>query len=60
MGYHNSKRTGQHYEDDGRVVDGDRDSDGERMPENCYCVGSGSILAYGVLDAGFRYDLTDD
>jgi len=38
----------------------DRDSDGERMPENCYYVGSGSIFAYGVLDAGYRYDLTDE
>ena len=30
------------------------------MPENCYYVGSGSIFAYGVLDAGYRYDLTDE
>ena len=29
------------------------------MPENCYYVGSGSIFAYGVLDAGYRYNLTD-
>ena len=29
------------------------------MPENCYYVGSGSIFPYGVLDAGYRYDLTD-
>ena len=28
------------------------------MPENCYYVGSGSIFAYGVLDAGYRYNLT--
>ena len=35
------------------------DSDGERTPGNCYSVGSCSILAYGVLDAGYRYDLTD-
>ena len=27
------------------------------MPENCYYVGSRSILP--VLDAGYRYDLTD-
>ena len=30
------------------------------MPENCYYVGSGSIFAYGVLDASYRYDLTDE
>merc|ERR1712105_459837 len=36
------------------------DSDGERTPGNCYSVGSGSIFAYGVLDAGYRYDLTDE
>ena len=29
------------------------------MPENCYFVGSGSIFAHGVLDAGYRYNLTD-
>ena len=40
VGYHNSWQTAvQHHEDDGRVVDGDRDSDDERMPENCYYVG---------------------
>merc|ERR1719300_1302891 len=36
------------------------DSDGERTPGNCFSVGSGSIFAYGVLDAGYRYDLTDE
>ncbi len=25
-----------------------------------FCVGSGATYAYGVLDAGWRYDLTDD
>ena len=35
------------------------DSDCERTPGNCYSVGSVSILAYGVLDARYRYDLTD-
>ena len=34
------------------------DSDCERTPGNCYSVGSSSILPYGVLDAGYRYDLT--
>ena len=36
------------------------DSDGERTPGDCFSVGSGSIFAYGVLDAGYRYDLTDE
>ena len=31
------------------------DSDGERTSGNLYSVGSGSIFAYGVLDAGYRY-----
>ena len=35
------------------------DSDCDRTPGNCYSVGSCSILAYGVLDARYRYDLTD-
>ena len=30
------------------------------MPENCYYVGSRPIFPYGVLDAGYRYDLTDE
>ena len=34
------------------------DSDGERIPGDVYSVGSGSIFAYGVLDAGFQYNLT--
>jgi len=36
------------------------DSDGERTAGNVFSVGSGSIFAYGVLDAGYRYDLTDE
>jgi len=36
------------------------DSDGERTPGDCFSVGSGSIFAYGVLDAGYKYDLTDE
>ena len=36
------------------------DSDGERTPGECFSVGSGSIFAYGVLDAGYSYDLTDE
>lgn len=34
------------------------DSDGERMSNNIYSVGSGSVYAYGVLDSGYRYDLS--
>nr|ALS04248.1 proteasome subunit beta type-5 [Acartia pacifica] len=36
------------------------DSDGERTAGNVFSVGSGSIFAYGVLDQGYRYDLTDE
>jgi len=36
------------------------DSDGERIPGNIFSVGSGSIFAYGVLDEGYRYDLSDE
>merc|ERR1711872_55638 len=32
----------------------------KKGPGNCFSVGSGSIFAYGVLDAGYRYDLTDE
>lgn len=36
------------------------DSDGTRLAGNLFCVGSGQTFAYGVLDANWRYDLTDD
>merc|ERR1712106_494461 len=36
------------------------DSDGERTSGQCYSVGSGSIFAYGVLDAGYKYGLKDE
>lgn len=35
------------------------DSDGTRLPGNLFCVGSGQTFAYGVLDAEYRYDLTE-
>jgi len=35
------------------------DSDGTRMSGNLFCVGSGQTFAYGVLDAEYRYDLTE-
>merc|ERR1711879_376847 len=31
-----------------------------QLQGDVYSVGSGSIFAYGVLDAGYRYDLTDE
>ena len=36
------------------------DSDGTRTDGKCFSVGSGSIYAYGVLDKGYREDLTDE
>lgn len=35
------------------------DSDGTRLPGNMFCVGSGQTFAYGVLDANYRYDLSE-
>ena len=31
------------------------DSDGTRLTNNMFSVGSGSTYAYGVLDSGYRY-----
>ena len=36
------------------------DSDGQRCPGKLFSVGSGSTFAYGVLDTGYKYDLTSD
>ncbi|KAK3086665.1 hypothetical protein FSP39_021621 [Pinctada imbricata] len=36
------------------------DSDGERMTNNIFSVGSGSVYAYGVLDSGYKWDLSVD
>ncbi|KAM0116614.1 Proteasome subunit beta type-5 [Aspergillus fumigatus] len=36
------------------------DSDGTRLSGNLFCVGSGQTFAYGVLDAEYRYDLTEE
>ncbi|XP_066603037.1 proteasome subunit beta type-5 [Prorops nasuta] len=36
------------------------DSDGTRIPGKIFSVGSGSIFAFGALDAGHRWDLTDE
>ncbi len=35
------------------------DNDGTRTPGEVFSVGSGSIYAYGVLDSGYKKDLTD-
>ncbi|CAG2114419.1 unnamed protein product [Medioppia subpectinata] len=36
------------------------DSEGHRMPGHLFSVGSGSTYAYGILDSGYRYDMSDD
>ncbi|RVD88747.1 uncharacterized protein DFL_002920 [Arthrobotrys flagrans] len=36
------------------------DSDGNRVEGNLFCVGSGQTFAYGVLDRGYKWDLTDE
>lgn len=36
------------------------DSDGTRLAGNLFCVGSGQTFAYGVLDAEYRYDLSEE
>jgi 20S proteasome subunit beta 5 len=36
------------------------DSDGTRLRGDLFSVGSGSTFAYGVLDQGYRYDLTNE
>lgn len=36
------------------------DSEGTRTPGKVFSVGSGSIFAYGVLDSGYKFDLTNE
>eukprot|EP00300_Choanocystis_sp_HF-7_P030960 c39989_g1_i1.p1 GENE.c39989_g1_i1~~c39989_g1_i1.p1 ORF type:complete len:274 (+),score=48.18 c39989_g1_i1:1-822(+) len=36
------------------------DSEGTRLKGNLFSVGSGSTFAYGVLDTGYKWDLTDE
>ncbi|XP_063440412.1 proteasome subunit beta type-5-like [Mytilus trossulus] len=36
------------------------DSDGQRMTNPIFSVGSGSLYAYGVLDSGYKWELTVD
>jgi len=36
------------------------DSDGTRLKSNLFSVGSGSTYAYGILDSGYKWDLSDE
>jgi 20S proteasome subunit beta 5 len=36
------------------------DSDGSRLKGDIFSVGSGSTFAYGVLDQGYHWDLSDE
>lgn len=36
------------------------DNDGRRLPGQMFSVGSGSVFAYGVLDKGYKFDMTDE
>lgn len=36
------------------------DSDAARITGKLFSVGSGSVYAYGVLDSGYKWDLTDE
>lgn len=36
------------------------DNNGERMSNEMFSVGSGSTHAYGVMDSGYRFDLTEE
>lgn len=36
------------------------DNDARRIPGNLFSVGSGSVYAYGVLDKGYKFDMTDE
>jgi 20S proteasome subunit beta 5 len=36
------------------------DSDGTRLKGDIFSVGSGSTWAYGILDEGYRFDMSDE
>lgn len=36
------------------------DNDARRLPGKMFSVGSGSVYAYGVLDKGYHFDMTDE
>jgi len=36
------------------------DNDGTRLKGNFFSVGSGSMYAYGIVDSGYKYDMTEE
>lgn len=36
------------------------DNDSRRLPGKMFSIGSGSVYAYGVLDKGYRFDMSDE
>lgn len=36
------------------------DSDGTRLTNDIFSVGSGSPYAYGILDSGYKFDMADE
>lgn len=36
------------------------DNDSRRLPGKLFSVGSGSVYAYGILDKGYRFDMSDE
>lgn len=36
------------------------DNDARRLPGKLFSIGSGSVYAYGILDKGYRFDLSDE
>jgi len=36
------------------------DNDGERLQGKLFSVGSGSVYAYGILDSGYKWDLSEE
>lgn len=36
------------------------DNDARRVPGNRFSIGSGSVYAYGVLDKGYKFDMSDE
>lgn len=36
------------------------DNDGTRLKGNFFSVGSGSMYAYGIIDSGYKFDMTEE
>lgn len=36
------------------------DNDGTRLKGNLFSVGSGSMYAYGILDSGYKFEMTEE